>query len=257
MQEEPMRTYKLHPLVALCLLALLATVAGCIPPTQTSGSLLGPRVVGSGKAATRNYDITDFDSLRVTSGFQVEVKSGAQYAVAVTADDNLFDHLNIVKQGSQLSFGLLPNRSVTSTTLRATVTMPTLVGANVSGGARLTFPAFTVDSFSAEASGGANLQGAVEAANNVQVRQSGGAQVSLLGTAGSLNVDGSGGGTMDLSRLAVSGGATCSMSGGTRASVSVKGTLSYDLSGGAHLDYSGNPQLGQQKTSGGASATAK
>lgn len=239
------------PIVVATSLILLA---GCVPG---AANLAGFNMVtGSGHIVTRNLDLAGFDSVSVAGGFQVEIKAGSPFAVAVTADDNLFDSLAVYTQGTHLNIGLKPNTGVRSSTLRATVTMPSLIAATTSGGARLTFPAYQVDSFTAETSGGSTLQGTVKAAGTVTVRHSGGSHTTLAGSAAGVRIDGSGGGPIDLANLKA-GSAQVNLSGGTSATVQASDRLDYDLSGGAHLDYGGHPQLGAQHTSGGASANAR
>src|SRR5262249_13817904 len=97
---------------------------------------------------------------------QVEVVRANRFQVAVTADDNVIDHVKAVKEGSTLSIMLEENKTyhLKAGSLGLKVSMPALSSIGLSHGARGTIAGFKSDRpFSANVSHGALLDGSVEA----------------------------------------------------------------------------------------------
>src|SRR5262249_30667590 len=58
------------------------------------------QIVGSGKPLTKDLKISDFSSVEIPSIFEVKIPEGDTYHPPITADDNLFDYIKAVKEGS-------------------------------------------------------------------------------------------------------------------------------------------------------------
>jgi hypothetical protein len=91
------------------LLVAAALMAGCGVVSLT----------GSGNVVTQEETITGFDRLDVSQGFQVDVRQGDTFSVVIRVDDNLVEHLDVVKEGSTLKIGLEQIRSYSDVTLQA------------------------------------------------------------------------------------------------------------------------------------------
>jgi len=191
--------FKLRISVLLVIATLLAS-CGLVSP-----------LTGSGNVVTQEEAITGFDRLDVSEGFQVNVSHGDTFSVIIRVDDNLVEHLRVVKQGSTLKIGLEQTRSYSEATLQAEITMPELVGLEVSGGSRVTASGSGED-ISIDASGGSGVDLASFTVVNANVDASGGSQVTV-NVSGTLNVDASGGsqvsysGNPTLGEIDISGGA--------------------------------------------------
>jgi len=97
-------------------LALLAC-AGCFKFTS---------VAGSSHVVTTNFNFTGFQSIEAGGAFTVKIQPGDQFAVSVSADDNLLNDLSIIQDGSWLRLGVKNGINISSPTLAATVTLPNL-----------------------------------------------------------------------------------------------------------------------------------
>jgi len=161
-------------------------------------------VTGSGNVVTQEEAITGFDKLDVSQGFQVVVRQDDTFSVVIRVDDNLVERLNVVKEGSTLKIGLDQVRSYVDVTLQAEVTMPELVGLDLSGGSRVTASGSGED-IVIDASGGSGADLASFTVVNANIDASGGSQVTVDVT-GTLNVDASGG-----SQVSYSGNPTLGM----------------------------------------------
>ncbi len=181
---------------------IVALIAGCGGITS---------LTGSGNVITQEEAITGFDKLDISQGFQVEVNQDDAFGVTMRVDDNLVEHLRVVKQGSTLKIGLDQTRSYSEVTLQAEIIMPELVGLDVSGGSRITASGAGGD-ITIDASGGSGVDLASFPVMNANVDASGGSQVTV-NVSGTLNADASGGsqvsyvGNPTLGAIDTSGGA--------------------------------------------------
>jgi hypothetical protein len=215
------------------------------------------RIVGSGKTETKKFDVADFTSLEVSSGFQFEVTKADKFSVSVTADDNLLEHIKVEKKDSTLRIRFADGKSVTTKNRpRVTITMAALKGVTLSGGCHGTVTGFeSNDDLEIMLTGGSTLDGTVKA-RNVKMEVSGGGKVTLKGSATEATLSGTGGSRLLLSDFALDS-AKVHLSGGSKAEVRAKSKLDYDLSGGSHVDYAGSPAIGKKAASGGSAAANK
>jgi hypothetical protein len=253
-------------LAALMVAAVLA--AACDMPS-TGG--LG-QVIGSGKPATKQYDLTGVTKVAVDSGFKVDIDYGTKGEASVTVDDNLVEeHLKVELDGDTLHIGLADLWQYRDVTLRARVVLPRVTGLEASGASTVVVTKFAsadplqltasgssavnlllqrVGAVTLDVSGASRVEGGA-AMEELGGEVSGGSAIDLTGTAGVLRLDVSGGSRLDLMGLDVQT-ADLTLSGGSRGEVTVAGTLDAEASGGSRLEYSGSPQLGAIDVSGGS-----
>lgn len=227
-----MKQYKRFVLiVSLLALSILACQVGGLGGNTT--------ISGSGNVVSKEYDLTGFDAVDISHAFTVVVTQGESYSVIVRVDDNLVEHLNVVKQGSTLKIGLKPNFDYTikNDTLKAEVTMPELASVEASGSSDVTITGF-------------------ESTNTLQVDLSGASTAVLIGSGGDLTVDASGSSEADLAEFPV-GDASVDASGASTVTVNVSGRLDADASGSSDVYYLGSPTLGIIDTSGSSTVAPK
>jgi hypothetical protein len=213
--------------LAVVLVAALITVSLFL-----AGLFPFSRVVGSGNLRTQDEALSDFAIVDVGSGFKVIITQAASYRISITADDNLFDYIQVSKTADTLVIRLEPVISYQTSTLRAEITMPDLQEVQFSGGVNGTATEFVMShDFRAELSGGSIL--------------------TMDGEASDLVATCSGGSRLELSEFNVAN-ASIDFSGGSQGTINLDGTLNADLSGGSSLFYIGNPTLGDINTSGGS-----
>ena len=225
------------------LIPLLATILliGCAQVTIT----------GSGNVVTQEEALTGFDAVDVSQTFNVDIAQGESFRVVIRVDDNLVEHLDITKQGSTLKIGLKPNRNyiVRNATMEAEVTMPELVGLDLSGSSEATISGFdSSNSLVVDLSGNSELFGDIQA-GDAGFDISGNSAVALSGSAGDLVVDASGSSEVDLSEFPASN-AIIDASGASTVTVNLSGQLDADASGSSNIFYLGDPTLGIIDTSG-------
>lgn len=246
------------PMSALVIVVIVVVIVGAVAAAVTFVFLAGfipfNQVVGSGNLETRTEDQTDFTKVTVAQAFNVEITQSSSYLVRLTLDDNLFQHLEVLKTGETLTIRLQSGFSYTSTfgrplTLQAEITMPDLEEVQLSGATVASVDGFDVSHpFVAGISGASRLQGTYTTTGDVAFAVSGASSVELTGAGGDLTADVSGASRLELSNFAVHG-ATVTMSGASQGTVNLDGRLDATVSGVSTLLYLGNPTLGDINTS--------
>jgi hypothetical protein len=215
-------------------------------------------ITGSGNVVTQEEPITGFDKVDISYSFDVNLSQGDSFSVVIRADDNLVEHLQVVKQGSTLVIGLKPNSpDLRSATLQAEVTMPELTGLDMSGSSHATITGFkSAQALSVDASGSSHLQGDIEA-DTVRFNLGGSSEVILTGSAQNLIMEeASGSSVVDLTDFPVVD-ASVKAGGKSQVTVNVSGRLDVDASNSANVYYLGDPALGTIDTSGSATVERK
>ncbi len=253
--------------IAVILVAALipGLVAGC-----------GFEITGSGNLQTEDFAFSDFTRVDVGSTFEVEILQAASYSVSVTADDNLFQYIQVSKEGETLKIGLRPFSIFGHRTLKARVTLPELNGVELSGASRGTVSAFSSNhdldiqvsgassleladiscgDASFDVSGASTVTGELSAAN-AGFDVSGASTIQLEGSAGDITADVSGASRARFAAFPVNN-ADITLSGASTCSLELDGRLDADLSGASRLEYSGEPTMGTINTSGASTISEK
>jgi len=230
--------FKSRMLVVFLAVALLV---GCTPVSIT----------GSGDVVAQEEGITGFDKVDVSQSFDVDISQGEAYSVVIRIDDNLLQHLQVVKQGGTLKIGLKPGQiySIRNATMQAEVTMPELTGLDLSGASQATITGFeSAKDLIVDLSGSSSLRGDIEA-GDASFELSGSSDVTLAGSAQDVTIDASGSSDVDLTDFPVAD-ADVNVSGSSEATVNPSGRLDVDASGASDVYYLGSPTMGRIDTSG-------
>ncbi|UCC53891.1 MAG: DUF2807 domain-containing protein [Anaerolineaceae bacterium] len=235
-------------LTMLLVLVMGILLSGCVPTTIT----------GSGNVVTRDEAITGFDKVAISHSFEVDVIQGEDFSVIIRLDDNLIEHLRVVKEGSTLKIGLNPNRNYTvrDATMEAEVIMPQLAGLDLSGSSHAMISGFkSVADLSTDLSASSSLQGDIEA-GNINIDMASSSEMKLNGSGDDATIDVSSSSELDLSEFTVVN-ARVNATSSSSATVNVSGRLDVDASSSASVYYLGNPILGEIDTSSSASVEPK
>jgi len=174
--------------------------------------LIGCSYSGSGNVVDTELDITGFDKIEAFDGFTVNITQGDTFSVAVSIDDNLVEHLGVVKKGDTLKLDMASGKSFKNvTTLKAEITMPELTSVILNDGARATasgsgdeiyieandgcsadLSAFQVKKATAKADDGSDITISVSDSLTAEARDGG--KVYYIGDPADLTTDASDGG---------------------------------------------------------------
>ncbi|HEY0961764.1 MAG TPA: head GIN domain-containing protein [Pseudomonadales bacterium] len=203
--------------------------------------------------------VSGFTEVGVTSGIDVDIRQGAEFEVEVEAEDTddvitevVGDTLRIYKDNSWhwYSFGLL-SFFVDDDPMKVTVTLPELTRIRTSGGSDVRGQgSFSGEDLELRSSGGSNITLDLQY-DSIDARSSGGSTMHLSGSANRGMLTSSGGSRQDNDELAVMD-AELRSSGGSTLNVGVVGELQARASGGSNIRYEGDPMVRDIDESGGA-----
>jgi len=232
----------------LVVLLMGVLLSGCARVTLT----------GSGNLVIREEPISDFNKVDISHSFDVNISQGKHFSVIIRVDDNLVEHLQVVKQGSTLKIGLNPNRDYTirDATMEAEVIMPELTGLDLSSSSHATITGFkSTKDLSIDLSSSSSLQGDIEA-GDVSFDLSSSSDVVINGSGQNTTIEASSSSVVDLSKFPVAD-AAINISSSSTVTVNASGRLDVDASSSSDVYYLGNPLMGEIDTSSGSSVEQK
>jgi hypothetical protein len=253
LEQDVMEDFQMFKSTRLILFLVAILLTGCTISIPNMES-----ITGSGNVVSQEANISGFDMVDISHAFEVNIDQSDAFSVIIRVDDNLVEHLNVVKQGNTLKIGFRPGTAsiFRNATLEATITMPELTGLDLSGASQATISGFkSTKSLNTDLSGSSSLLGDIEA-HDAMFDVSGSSNVTLTGSAGDVTVDARGASRVNLEDFSVSD-ASLKASGASQVTVNASGTLNADASGSSTVYYLGNPTLGKVDTSGASSIKRK
>lgn len=252
----------LVPVMALIGLLAVLVLPGC------------SETVESGEVKTEKKDFTSFNRVEIGSAFEVDITRSDTYSITISADETLFDYIEVTKKGTTLIISLNPHHIFTDFTLgarvlKASITMPNLYGLDISGASEGVVTGFgstadfdltvsgastiemtniTVGNTRCEVSGASTVSGNITAANIV-AEVSGASNLALSGSAKGIELNVSGASRADFSSFPLDD-ADVMLSGASTVTINVEETLDVVVSGASSLYFIGNPTLGTTSVSG-------
>ena len=106
------------------LLTAALLVAGC--------SFSYPNITGSGNLVTKEMSLGNFNQVDASGAFHIDVTQGTPASVVVTADDNLWDVVDVHNDGGTLHLSV-KSGSYDNPHLSAKIVMPYLSALTMSG----------------------------------------------------------------------------------------------------------------------------
>jgi hypothetical protein len=227
-------------------------------------SSCGTPVATENHLRTEEMQFSDFTAVAVGWAFNVIITQSNSYSVILTADEKLFDDIQVTKTGDTLKIGLKPGlfmglrlKSLLSKVRRAEITMPNLYELVLSGAACGVVTGFSSShAFILDLSGASSLEVVDMSVGDMEVGLSGASRLNAKGVAKDLLMKASGASHSDLLNFPVHD-ANINFSGASEATVNLGGVLDAKVSGASHLKYLGEPTMGTIKTSGAATVSKK
>jgi len=198
-----------------------------------SANLSGTK--GSGNVTRESRDVTGFNSVDVSSVFQVEITAQKDFAVEIEADDNLLPLIKTAVAGGVLKISAEQKVSPSSP-IRVHIYAPDIETLEVSGAANVVLNDIDNQALSVDSSGASKIK--------------------ITGETAKLTVDVSGASKVEAEDLNTED-ADVDASGASHINVNVTGSLRADASGASRIVYSGKPKNLEKKTSGASSVSQK
>ncbi|MBN1369334.1 MAG: DUF2807 domain-containing protein [Dehalococcoidaceae bacterium] len=236
----------------------------------------GDTVRGSGNVESRNFDFSGFDEVQISGVFKYLVTRSESFSISVTADDNLYEYIEVSQQGSKLIIKLKPLSIRGSVTLEVAINLPAIESLSGSGATRGTLSGFDSDGELEIAISGAsvldlsaikagatrlNVSGASKVTGDIEMTAarldvSGASVVELEGEAVDIEASVSGASKLDLEDFP-SASIDIQVDGASNGTVRTDGELNARVSGASRLEYIGEPNLGDIEVSGASTFTRK
>ena len=252
-----------------------ATISAILAAVLIAAAIFsGCTEAGAGEVITEEKDFADFTYVDVGSAFEVEITQSGSFSVIISADESLFDYIEVSKSGGTLKVYLNPRHIFTDFTLggktsKAEITMPALYGLQLSGASKGTITGFkSSEDFELVVSGASSLEtvdikvgdtefevsGASRVSGNMtaddaEFEVSGASSIELSGSADNIILEVSGASRVDLADFPLNN-ADVDLSGASEATIDVKGNMDLVVSGASRLYFLGNPTLGTTEVSG-------
>ncbi|HEX4415252.1 MAG TPA: head GIN domain-containing protein [Lacipirellulaceae bacterium] len=208
----------------------------------------GPKLIGSGGAATAQREVEKFADISVSSAIKLDVNVGPEVEIAVTADDNILPHVITEVAGDRLKIYVDQNYK-SKLGVKVNMSTPELRGLRGSGAVKTTVTNASGERFRLGLSGASECKwkGEVEA---LAMKLDGGSKANVSGSATRLDANCSGAAKLDARDLTAKSGKLV-LSGASTARVNVSDVLNVTASGASSLKYAGQPTI--EKTVSGAS----
>jgi hypothetical protein len=235
-------------------LSLIIMILFIIP----GSCMYSPQVIpvrGSGDPVDKNFRVSDFHGIDVSSGFDVILVQGNSEDLTITAQENLFEHIIVkVDQGTLKIYtekNLMPTRP-----MKARISFKSIDNLKVSGGGDVKCEtAINVSKLDVNISGGGDLSTVINT-DELKCRLSGGGDAEIDGNIKNYILNLSGGG--DLKSNLNAGNIDCSMSGGGDIVLKCKEKVDdayVNISGGGDITLEMNVDKLKCSVTGGGNAT--
>jgi len=238
-----------YSILAQALMLLFVTFSSCV----SSQSFLPAK--GSGESVDKNFNVSGFQSIDVSGGFDVVLVQGNSEGVTLTAQENLFEYITVKVDQGVLKIYTEKNIQPTKQ-LKARISFQNMHKLKVSGGGDLICETpVHVSELGVDISGGGDFKTMINT-GKLQFNISGGGDASLNGSIKNFDLHLSGGGDVksevnaDIINCEVSGGGDITLTGKEKAT-----EANFSITGGGDLSLEMKTEKLTCSVSGGGDAS--
>lgn len=211
-------------------------------------------VKGSGELKDKSYNISNFDGVSVSGGFDVILVQGNSEGVVLSAQENLFEYITVKVEEGILK--IYTERNIMPTKgLKARISLKSISSLKVSGGGDVkSETGLDIPKLAIDLSGGGDLTTTLKT-DEMNCNISGGGDADINGTIKNYHLGISGGG--DVKSEVSASTVDCSISGGGNLAMKSKDKISkanFEISGGGDLNIDIEADLLKCSLSGGGDA---
>lgn len=230
------------------LMVLVAFLAGFMVNAQSSNN----RVDGNGKVVTQTRNTADYDAIKVSGSFDVDLVAGKEGKITIKGEENILNVIIVEVEDNTLKIQVKKNTNIRSSMgkkVQVTVPFEKISELSLSGSGDIQSKnVIKNDKFLARLSGSGNFNLAVDS-NSLELNLSGSGNVRLKGSADSFTTKLSGSGDIDAAELK-SKNVDVNVSGSGDSKVNCSEVLTARVSGSGDIKYTGNPEKRDVKVSG-------
>ena len=201
-----------------------------------------------GELITEEMEYSDFTAVDVSSAFHAVVIQDSSYKVVISADEKIFNKINVTKTGNTLSIRTEPN-TITASAPTAVIRMPNLNKLFLSGASIVKISFFnSSDALSIKLSEASILKMEDINVGDVDIELSGASTLTAealhsVSSGNNLVSIVEGASNLDLTDFPVHNSELI-VSGASQATVNMNGTLDATVSGASTVYYIGEPTMG-------------
>jgi hypothetical protein len=193
-------------------------------------------IKGNGLSVDKDFNVSDFQSIRVSGGFDVTLVQGSTEGVTLSAQENLYEYIKVEVNQGVLNIYTEENVMATKP-MKARIAFKSIASLKVSGGGDVVAEnPVNVPELSVEISGGGDVTASINT-KEMKCRMSGGGDARLSGSARNYDFDMSGGGDLQSSMDAHE--FSCRLSGGGDLTLESKEEVAeaiIDINGGGDVE---------------------
>jgi hypothetical protein len=206
---------------------------------------------GSGSVLTKDIPSGAFDRVQIDNSFHVDVMQGPGYSLSVSADDNLWDYVDIYNYGGILHVGM-KSGNYQNTHLSAKIVLPRLTAMEANGASSVLLHSIDDPDNRIELRvGGASSADGDVRCREILIAVTGAGTVTLRGGADRMTLDADGASHAHLEQFRTRT-ARARIADAADATILVTAELEFEVSGAAHFTYAGHPMITRAESSGAA-----
>jgi Putative auto-transporter adhesin, head GIN domain len=227
--------------------------------TANSQSWFGKKIKGNGNVVTEKRSTTEYDEIRLSGSFDVNLVVGKEGEIVVQAEENLLPYIKVEVEGNQLKIYQEKDvnlQSSRSKTILITVPFDKISAIALSGSGDVNSKnPIKTTYFVATLSGSGNINLEFDA-DSIETKLSGSGDIILKGTTNKLISKTSGSGDVSANKLNAKE-VECGISGSGTINVFCTESLKARISGSGDIFYYGNPKISDTKVSGSGTIKAR
>src|SRR3989337_455206 len=202
-----------------------------------------------GNEVEDQFGLSNFDELDIRGIFDINIKSGDEYAVELIGSDDEKRKYKIFRSGETLVIEYESGTrkfdwnkdAVDMDEIRINITMPMLEKIEAEGYGSIRFEEFTMDDMEIDLRGPVNIRGTLNA-DNLIVNLTGKSEAELSGQVNNLDAELQFASKLRAYKLETRD-ATVEVNGASSAKVNVSHSLEMDEGLASDIDYRGNPEV--------------
>lgn len=165
----------------IVLVVVLVILSRFFVEIDTGGELTesSSHVQVSGESTTQEYDISDFNEVKVSGSWEVIIKQADSYLVRIETPTAMADTVIVKKYKGMLRIGSNIRTGRRTGKIKAEITLPYLSEIDSSGSTRIDFSGFKIDALELNTSGASHINGRGNTINKLSLACSGSSKIQL------------------------------------------------------------------------------
>jgi hypothetical protein len=215
------------------------------------------KIKGNGKVVTETRTTGDYDGIKISGFFDVNLVAGKEGKITIKGEENLLSSIKVEVEDNTLKIYIESFKNIRPSSgkdIQITVPFEKISNVALSGSGNIqSKDVIKSDKLLAKLSGSGNFNLAIDS-NEFELNLSGSGNVNLRGTADNFTTKLSGSGDIDAGSLK-SKNVDVNVSGSGNSKVTCNEKLTARVSGSGNIKYAGNPEKRDVKVSGSGNIT--